>query len=345
MDGLVERVAALERANGLMERRLRHWRRLAGVLLLVLSAGGGALIAGEGSWATAQTRTGAPGPSTLSARVASLEAAVAELKSVAQSWKRSAKGSTDAVRNACGAEATARRQALQELQGRLDAEVAARQKADEEAGAATTAAAAAQAALREQLGPLAEKLAHFSIESIDGCYSVVLTGANFHLRNGLGATNGNLRQPFGTEAVLANGLGNLILGYNESRALVGGGTDLRTGSHNLVLGQGQNFSSVGGLVAGQINQVTGANAAITGGQWNSASGACASVSGGSRSSAGGACAVVCGGDMNNAAGRATVVGGGRLNSASGEAAAVTGGANRGAAAPNSWAAGGLFQSN
>ena len=55
---------------------------------------------------------------------------------------------------------------------------------------------------------------------IGGYYSVVLTGANLHIRNGLGATSGNPGSPFGAEPgpMAVNGLGNLIIGYNESRS-------------------------------------------------------------------------------------------------------------------------------
>jgi hypothetical protein len=43
----------------------------------------------------------------------------------------------------------------------------------------------------------------------------------------------------------ANGLGNLIIGYDE-------GTQKRTGSHNLVLGEQQSFTSYAGLIGGGL---------------------------------------------------------------------------------------------
>ena len=43
-----------------------------------------------------------------------------------------------------------------------------------------------------------------------------------------------------------NGLGNLVIGYNELR----GAGDDRSGSHNLVIGSRNNYSSHGGLVGG-----------------------------------------------------------------------------------------------
>src|SRR5262249_18475326 len=65
--------------------------------------------------------------------------------------------------------------------------------------------------------------------------SMYITGANLFIRNGTGATN------------MTNGLGNLTIGYNELRPLNPGGADpnARTGSHNLVVGTGNNYSSAG----------------------------------------------------------------------------------------------------
>src|SRR6516165_846005 len=59
-----------------------------------------------------------------------------------------------------------------------------------------------------------------------------ISGTNLHLVNGMGST--------GT----TNALGNLILGYNGSR--VPFDVDVRTGSHNLILGDLENYSSSGG---------------------------------------------------------------------------------------------------
>jgi hypothetical protein len=94
---------------------------------------------------------------------------------------------------------------------------------------------------------------------------IIIEGANLHVRSGSGATDGPV-----------NGLGNLIVGYNEPR---GDDAD-RSGSHNLVVGSQHNYSSYGGLVAGFHNAVAGAFASVTGGQNNIAKGARAAVSGG-----------------------------------------------------------------
>ena len=74
-----------------------------------------------------------------------------------------------------------------------------------------------------------------------------------------------------------NGLGNLIVGYNELRE---GGENRRNGSHNVVVGTQHAFSSVGGLVVGRHNEIRGAFASISGGARNTAAGEHASISGG-----------------------------------------------------------------
>jgi hypothetical protein len=148
-----------------------------------------------------------------------------------------------------------------------------------------------------------------SVTGAGGLPEVRITGANLRLVNGLRAT------------ATANGLGNLLVGYNEPRQ---GGNE-ETGSHNVVVGQGHNFSSFGGLVVGRQNEISGAFAAISGGFDNTASGASAAVSGGIFNRASGASAAVSGGFDNTASASATSVSGGRGNTASGESATVSGG--------------------
>lgn len=96
--------------------------------------------------------------------------------------------------------------------------------------------------------------------------TVRFTGVNVQVVNGTGSDWGGL-----------NGVGNLIVGYNGLR---GGGTDVRTGSHNLVVGTYNNYSSVGGLVAGYFNTISGGFASVSGGSNNTAGGLGASVGGG-----------------------------------------------------------------
>jgi len=112
-------------------------------------------------------------------------------------------------------------------------------------------------------------------------------------------TNMNLQIVSGTNSTngLANGTGNLIIGYNEQRA---SGND-RSGSHMLVLGKRNNYSSYGGIVAGFWSETSGKFSSVTGGYSNTASGDYASVSGGESNTASGNFASVSGGNIKTAA--------------------------------------------
>jgi IPT/TIG domain len=92
--------------------------------------------------------------------------------------------------------------------------------------------------LNARLAALEAKLARVSVSGND----IYVTGANLHVRSGTGSTEGPV-----------NGLGNLVIGYNEVR---GGGADNRSGSHNVVVGSRNNYSSYGGLVGGLQTGVT-----------------------------------------------------------------------------------------
>ena len=135
--------------------------------------------------------------------------------------------------------------------------------------------------LWQRVSALERTLTHVSSVTGDGGRpEVVITGANLRIVNGLRGT------------ATANGVGNLLVGYNEPRD---NGDNERTGSHNVVVGMGHNFSSFGGLVVGRQNEVCGAFAAVSGGFDNTASGASASVSGGFDNTASGFAAAVGGG--------------------------------------------------
>jgi hypothetical protein len=99
-----------------------------------------------------------------------------------------------------------------------------------------------------------------------------------------------------------NKLGNLIIGYDETGEVLHGDLEVRTGSHNLVVGPGHTYSSYGGVVAGFMNGATGAYATVTGGSENTASGPVSSVSGGVNNVASGTYSAVSGGQANTAAG-------------------------------------------
>ncbi len=149
-------------------------------------------------------------------------------------------------------------------------------------------------------------LGPFSLSGSD----LSLTGVNVHLVDGSGSTNS------------ATGLGNLIIGYNAASPNF---NEARTGSHNLILGDANNYLSYGGLVAGYNNSVSGPYASVTGGTRNLASGFQSSIHGGSSNVASGNSASVLGGDRNTASAFYSVVSGGNRNTARGEGSAVSGG--------------------
>ena len=157
-------------------------------------------------------------------------------------------------------------------------------------------------------------------------HEVVFSGANVHVRSGSGATDddGSL-----------SGLGNLIVGYDE-------GGDVKTGSHNLVVGAEHTYDSYGGLVAGYDNSITGAYSSVTGGRGNRASGGQASISGGQDNAATGIYASVSGGYQNDATGEGASVGGGWANGGLGRYSFVGSGYDNQAHGLCSSIAGGLY---
>ena len=124
--------------------------------------------------------------------------------------------------------------------------------------------------------------------------NIVFKGANIHIISGSGATDDHLS----TGGTLT-GLGDLIIGYDELFTNSKGVTQTpnRGGSHNLVIGRFNNFTSsaFGGLVAGEQNTISAEAASVSGGAVNTASGTQASVSGGGQNSASAALASVSGG--------------------------------------------------
>lgn len=172
-------------------------------------------------------------------------------------------------------------------------------------------------------------LDHMSIVDLDdGLGGTVKTlrisDINVQIVNGLDATNGYPTDPNSIDPLLTstNGLGNLIVGYNEPGNLFG---DDRTGSHNIVFGLANSFSSFGGLVGPHNSTISGAFASVSGGFGNTASGLLSSVSGGDNNTASGYWSSVTGGDRNTASGRMSSVSGGQGNTASGDDSSVSGG--------------------
>jgi len=221
-----------------------------------------------------------------------------------------------------------------------------------------------------------EILSHLSLVDLpDGAggtnRTLVISGVNVQIVNGLGATNGYPPNPNSivSSEVAVNGLGNLILGYDELVQFTG----RKTGSHNLVIGPYNSYSSFGGAVAGRFNRVEGTmgvslggssntargiNSAVLGGVSNLASGDLSVVSGGLGGEAMSVQTTVMGGQFNHAtglnssalggfrnvaAGFLSTVSGGSFNVAEGDQSSVSGGLSRTAPAENDWAAGSLLE--
>ncbi len=152
-------------------------------------------------------------------------------------------------------------------------------------------------------------------------------GVNVQIRNGLGATNGNPGDPESLTDTTVNGLGNLVIGYNESHRNCSGlhCVLFKSGSHNVVIGHGHAYNSFGGFVAGQDNKSDAPYSTVSGGLFNDALGDHASVVGGTGNDAIGAKSTVLGGATNNAEAIQSSVSGGINNIADGINASVLGG--------------------
>jgi hypothetical protein len=141
---------------------------------------------------------------------------------------------------------------------------------------------------------------------------LTFTGVNVHIVSGSGSEYDDTFSSSGTPIPGKSflGLGNLIIGYNPLGSNNG---DVRTGSHNLIVGEGNSYSSYGGIVGGNQNTISGPDDSILSGQLNIASGSFTSVSGGAGNTASGAGASVSGGARNTASGFAASVSGGAGN--------------------------------
>jgi hypothetical protein len=164
---------------------------------------------------------------------------------------------------------------------------------------------------------LTKILPHMSfIESgVAGAPTIQFSGVNVQIVSGSGSTNGAV-----------NGEGNLVIGYDENP-----GEHPQTGSHDLVLGEEQTFTSFGGILAGRASTASGPFASVTGGFTNVASGEGSSVTGGQRNHASGFNSSISGGQLNEA-GFIGSVGGGAQNRASRGSSWVGGGKENNAAA-------------
>ena len=99
---------------------------------------------------------------------------------------------------------------------------------------------------------------------ISGCDAVVVQSGDVKV------SSGNLVVQNGTNnTATANGKGNVVIGYNATR---GPHKDKRGGSHNLVVGDKQNYASYGGIVGGYQNEISGKYATAAAGAESTASG-------------------------------------------------------------------------
>jgi hypothetical protein len=154
--------------------------------------------------------------------------------------------------------------------------------------------------------------------------TVVFKGVNVQVVNGTGIET------------RLNGLGNLIIGYADN---TGGGP--RTGSHNLITGDNGAWTSYGGLLAGDFNQIHGPFDSIPGGRSSTASGFDSTVAGGAGNIASGFAASANGGISNLSNGFYATTSGGSSNTARGEASSVSGGRNNTAFGNSASVGGGL----
>jgi len=142
-----------------------------------------------------------------------------------------------------------------------------------------------------------------------------------------------------------NGLGNLIIGYDNPRTAsfpvcsdgsyvkqsdceANGGVwalSHKSGSHNLVAGDGNSYSQYGGVVFGNQNVTNRAYASVGGGHANVASGESSSISGGNQNVTSGTYSSISGGSRNTASGEAASVNGGIRNTAGETHSSIGGG--------------------
>lgn len=155
--------------------------------------------------------------------------------------------------------------------------------------------------------------------------NVYFTGVNLHVRNGTGTTTGAV-----------NGKGNLIVGYDAARS-----TDSdKSGSHNLVLGDRNNYTSYGGLVGGDDNTISASYAMVLAADGATASGSRSVVVTGYQGEATNTTAVVIGGYSNKATAFRSVTVGGWENSADGSYSSILGGSDNKTTASESSIGGG-----
>ncbi|MDA2920754.1 hypothetical protein MYX76_14905 [Desulfobacterota bacterium AH_259_B03_O07] len=207
-------------------------------------------------------------------------------------------------------------------------------------------------ALEQKVAELEAKLANVSVEdaTINGLIGphFIFEGVNVHIRSGSDRTDDGTVDPVTFEPIPEVdllGLGNLVVGYNENGVFGVLGVKDRTGSgsHNLIMGVENSYTSFAGIVNGLDNTVSGPGSAVLVATGNTASGLGSAVTGGVGNTASGPASSVSGGNDNTASGGSSSVSGGGFNLASGISSSVSGGSNVTAPDDNDWAAGSLFE--
>ncbi len=187
------------------------------------------------------------------------------------------------------------------------------------------------------------------LELIDGHPTAVFNAINLQVNSGSGRTDRTV-----------NGLGNLIIGYNESSSnspyfcsdsaynnqslCTASGhiwnNNVRRGSHNLIIGANNSYDDYGSIVSGVghtanasysnilgglANHTAARYSNVSGGRYNETHALFSSISGGYDNITSGKYSSVSGGRRNTASGDYSSVSGGQLNTASGQYSSVTSG--------------------
>jgi uncharacterized coiled-coil protein SlyX len=198
-------------------------------------------------------------------------------------------------------------QSLEKRVSKLEAKISAQQKELKEAYKTISKLQEELNSLNSDLGTFRElkeyvRLVPQTMEGVRGP-NLVFEGINVHIRNKRHSTT------------VVDGLGNLIIGYNEigDEAGLFYPPPVRNGSHNLIVGAGHSYSSAGGFVAGYRNTIGSSFSTVAGGFLNVANGEHSSVAGGLLNVASGEYSAVCGGMQNDTATFASSVTGGSYN--------------------------------
>ena len=218
------------------------------------------------------------------------------------------------------AEATTRAAADTTLQANIDAETAARIAADNTLDADITALESNTVLGLDGL---------LSLGSVLGQPTALFEGVNVQIMDGTGST---ISPP---AALGSRGLGNLIIGYDETSSssvcsvgphlnltdCTNAGADWdsnqKRGNHNLVLGLGNNYAQSAGAVFGLRNTVNRDYSTVTGGMNNVSAGTTSSITGGNDNRVGQNFAHISGGFDNSipftSGNGASVISGGSFN--------------------------------